>query len=425
MKRRFSLFTYPIMDIKAAEAMLNRRAAAGWRLERVWLGLLAAFVPAEAPVCYCIDWSDPVRGDGWSYGALLAQAGWRRHSRVTYRVIYEAPADTTPIQTDSELEYQRFRGKVLRRMLIGGGVVAACLLFLLIVGLAAGIEGPRWTDVAGVMAHTSFGAVLLLLLPLLTAGGLAWLLRMGLRLWQWRRCARAGEPFPVPGPVSAGVAASCCLLGWLWAFSLLFPLALDAVDGSVNRGWALGTFIGALIVLLRREEPELAHRRRYAAVMMAVAAAAIVLPHVTPDGLTAPFYPRSPMAEAQVLEGEDTWCVHFPEEASLLVSYSRWEEGDELDDSRFLSGTCWNTRSTALADRLLAEYRAEAGAASRPPLAGYAGVWYVPAAERPEDARYDTWLFRRGNAVLRVECNQGLLDESHLAAVWNQLGSGA
>lgn len=33
MKRRFSLFTYPMMDMKAAEAELNRRAAAGWTAE--------------------------------------------------------------------------------------------------------------------------------------------------------------------------------------------------------------------------------------------------------------------------------------------------------------------------------------------------------------------------------------------------------
>ena len=47
MKRRFSLFTYPVMDMKAAEAELNRRAAAGWRLERVWLDGLASFVPVS------------------------------------------------------------------------------------------------------------------------------------------------------------------------------------------------------------------------------------------------------------------------------------------------------------------------------------------------------------------------------------------
>ena len=33
MKRRFSLFTYPMMDMKAAEAERNRRAAAGWTAE--------------------------------------------------------------------------------------------------------------------------------------------------------------------------------------------------------------------------------------------------------------------------------------------------------------------------------------------------------------------------------------------------------
>lgn len=46
MKRSWSLFAYPVMDIKAAEAALNRRATVGWRLEKVWLGLLASFVPA-------------------------------------------------------------------------------------------------------------------------------------------------------------------------------------------------------------------------------------------------------------------------------------------------------------------------------------------------------------------------------------------
>ena len=50
MKRRFSLFTYPMMDMKAAEAELNRRAAAGWQLEKVWMGVLAVFVPAHVPV---------------------------------------------------------------------------------------------------------------------------------------------------------------------------------------------------------------------------------------------------------------------------------------------------------------------------------------------------------------------------------------
>ena len=45
----WSLFTYPVMDIKAAEALLNRRAAEGWTLDRVYLGTFARFVPANTP----------------------------------------------------------------------------------------------------------------------------------------------------------------------------------------------------------------------------------------------------------------------------------------------------------------------------------------------------------------------------------------
>ena len=131
MKRRFSLFTYPVMDMKAAEAELNRRAAAGWRLERIWLDGLACFVPAEEPVCYCLDWIDPIlAADAPDYRALLAEAGWTRRALVGSWAVYEAPAGATPIQTDSALEYQRFRKKVLRRMLIGGGGLAALALLL-------------------------------------------------------------------------------------------------------------------------------------------------------------------------------------------------------------------------------------------------------------------------------------------------------
>ena len=31
----WSLFTHPVMDIKAAEALLSRRAAEGWALDRI------------------------------------------------------------------------------------------------------------------------------------------------------------------------------------------------------------------------------------------------------------------------------------------------------------------------------------------------------------------------------------------------------
>ena len=228
MKRQFSLFTYPVMDMKAAEAELNRRAAAGWRLEKLWLGTVASFVPAEEPVCYCLDWLDPLKADQPGYASLLAEAGWTRRALAGYQVIYEAPAGSTPIQTDSELEYQRFRKKVLRRMLLGGGILTA--LLLLIFALVLAVYGGRisWADVVGSMAASSLSAVLQLMLPLLLVIGVLWLGRMALRLRQWTRCAREGEPFPVPGRVSAGAAKLGTLLVWLCLALLLAALCLDA-----------------------------------------------------------------------------------------------------------------------------------------------------------------------------------------------------
>ena len=142
MKRKWMLFAYPVMDIKAAEAMLNRRAGEGWRLEKLWLNLLARFVPAEKPVRYSLDWYDPAREDGPDYLRLLADAGWYQAAQTGYWNIYEAPAGTPPIQTDGDLEYRRFRKKSLRRMMLGWGICGICFLLLALLSLLPG--RPAW-----------------------------------------------------------------------------------------------------------------------------------------------------------------------------------------------------------------------------------------------------------------------------------------
>ena len=417
MKRRFSLFTYPVMDRRAAEAELNRRAAAGWKLEKFWLGTVASFVPAESPVCYCLDWLDPLKTDQPGYASLLAEAGWTRRALTTYQVIYEAPAGTTPIQTDSELEYQRFRKKVLRRMLLGGGALTALLLLLFALVLA--VYGGRisWEDVVGSMAASSLSAVLQLTLPPLLVIGVLWLGRMALRLHQWKRCAREGEPFPVPGRVSGAVAAWCGLAVWLWVALLLAVLCLDILDGKVNLGWAVGLAIGGFLSLriypgmdveLRRRQ------RRTAWGALVLAAMVLVAPWLTPDGLTASLYPDRPLAEARLLAGEDAWCVHFPDEASLLVSCSRWEEGAE-DGSAWLEGRCWHIRSDFLADRVAAEYLEELGPENQAPLPGYDQVWTAPEALRYANGNTaDLWLLRQGNVIVRLETTPELLEEQDL-----------
>ena len=45
MNGKWKLWTYPVMDIKAAQAELERMDRMGWRLDKVYLGFLAHFVP--------------------------------------------------------------------------------------------------------------------------------------------------------------------------------------------------------------------------------------------------------------------------------------------------------------------------------------------------------------------------------------------
>lgn len=422
MKRRFSLFTYPVMDIKAAEAELNRRAAAGWRLEKLWLGTVASFVPAEEPVCYCIDWIDPVLAvDAPDYRALLTEAGWTRRALVGSWAVYEAPAGATPIQTDSALEYQRFRKKVLRRALIAWGVAGAVLL--LMAALVLLVSGGRlsWEDMAGAMAFSSLGAPLLLPLPLLLAAGVLWLGRMVLRLCQWKRAAREGEPFPVPGRVSAGAAKLGTLLVWLWLALLLAALFLDILDGKVNLGWAIGMAIGGFLslrVYSHMDEDLRRRNRRRAWGALALAAAVVVVPWLVPDGLTDPLYPDRPLAEARLLEGEDAWRIQHPDEASLLASCTRWEEGTE-DGSAWLEGRCWHIRSALLADRLLAQYQSEAEDGLEAPP-GMEGVW-TGRVSAPNGWRGELWLIRRGNVIVRIEAVCGLVEEQDLQDILAQL----
>lgn len=406
MKRRFSLFTYPVMDMKAAEAMLNRRAEQGWRLEKIRLGLLASFVPAEAPVCYCIDWIDPVlHPDRPSYAALLAEAGWRRRALVGSWAVYEAPAGTLPIQTDSALEYQRFRKKVLRRTAISGGILGAvCLLILLVVALALANGGRySWARLAEALAYSNSSAAFPLLVLLGLAGGCLWLGRMALRLRQWKRAARAGEPFPVPGRVSAGAARALTLLAWLCLAAVLAAMALDILDGKARVGWAVGLAAGGLLAgkLYPDMDEELARRqRRLALGALVLAGVVLIAPWAVPSGLTDPLYPRRPMESVRLLPEEGTYYVPLSGQASLLASYDRWEEGAE-NRPAWLNGECWYIRSDLLAGRVAEEYLEELGPEAAE-LPGFEGVWTGPVTW-PSGRTGEGWLLRRGNALLWLE----------------------
>ena len=220
---KWMLFTHPVMDLKAAEAALNRAEEEGWTLDRVVWGCFARLVPAQAPEVWAVDWSDGTHLEREDYLALCADAGWTFVQKVRSFQLYKAPAGTTPIQTDSAVELSRFREEELRRL---GKVVrsyAVLWLFLaLVVGGFALLFSLRSAPENLLLSLSTSNTLvyLLLCLPLLLAGLAAWTARLCLRLAQWRRAAEEEAPFPVPGPRSAGAAAWLCLLFRVWVLSL-------------------------------------------------------------------------------------------------------------------------------------------------------------------------------------------------------------
>ena len=404
MKRRFSLFTYPVMDMKAAEAELNRRAAAGWRLEKLWLGTLASFVPAEEPVCYCMDWLDPLKTDQPGYASLLAEAGWTRRALAGYQVIYEAPAGTTPIQTDSELEYQRFRKKALHRIKHGGGamaalaaVLAALLLMEQQMGLGAGVlEG------LDLITRYQTGAMFALFSPLILLGGVLWGGRLLLRLTQWQQAAEEGRELPVPGRWSALAAALFCLAGQLFSAVLLVALLLDGVSGAFGKRYLGLTIIAALAAMAWKQGLEY-QRQRESYRAKVVAAAVLLMLGALPYGLTACFRVEPPLAGVDL---EFIGEVREETSATFLGARTSWVEVPQKVEhegetyytysAEGTKGDAWTLPWPWLADWAEGLCRRTAGTELQP-LEGYEGVW---ARWSGPDAH--RLVIRRGNTVVRL-----------------------
>ena len=388
MKRKWTLFAYPVMDIKAAEAMLNRRAEEGWRLEKLWLNLLARFVPAEKPVTYSLDWYDPAREDGPDYLRLLADAGWYQAAQTGYWNIYEAPAGTPPIQTDGELEYRRFRKKSLHRMMFGWAVCLICFLLLALLSLLPG--QPAWQYWLGFLTGYTTAALAFLCLPLLLAGGLLWSGRLLLRLIQWRQAASAGLPFPTPGPKSAMAARLLVVLGCLLIPLFLLALLLDVSAGAYSRAWMIGIMIGALLYGLLKQDPAYRRARRGNWIMAGGAAVMLVVSLLPLSPLTARLQVAPPLAGQQLLPTAE--ATFREDSTTFLASHTEWTEWwspDGADYTLALEGQGWVLPWNWLADGVQNALTKQ----NMAPLPGYGGVW----------TDGDSYVLRRGNTILWVE----------------------
>lgn len=413
MKTRWSLFTYPVMDIKAAQAELCRRGEEGWRLKQVWFRLLACYEPAQAPVTYFLDWTDPLGDEAEDYVDLCAQAGWRLKQRCDHWNIYEAPAGTPPIQTDTTLEYQRFRDTVGRWWKVSAGLELFVLVLLGIIclGQPTGLAFPLTL----ISSSTALGLALFLA-PLFLLGGLLWTGRLGLRLLQWRQAARAEAPMPVPGRRSAGAARLLCLLPPIWCVIMVLALAVDSLDGRENSLRLAYTCISAALVLLFYRR---AMRQRQRVRLVSVLTLAVMVPvlviHTLAGPVTTGLMVEPPLAQVQVLPLSQPGGVDesasaaevlvadsvgsHASHASLFLGHSGWKEEEfstitlipnapPVDLEVYQRWDAWTARWPWLADGI--QQTLGGGMA---PAAGYDGVWNTGTL----------WLIRRGNTVLRVE----------------------
>ena len=430
-KASWSLFTYPVMDIKAAEALLNRRAAEGWTLDRVYLGTFARFVPADTRWAWCVDWSRPGYSERPDYLALCADAGWALVQKVGAFNLYKAPAGTPPIQTDGVEEARRFRQEVLRATFKSWGVLLILLLVLAAVVLA--LSEGSWRAALMAVLLTNVGMALLLSLPAIFAAWLLWAGRLLLRLRQWDRAA--GISLPVPGHSSAGAAAWLCLLCRLWGVIVVACFLMDA--GQQMRGsTALGLLAGACVALWfnrRRRDKEgrkLISSKINVLLYALILAAILVFPLLSPA--VQLLMPDPVLGEETFLPGAERSYVSLVRnsdqdawgEGSFGLRHQRWwEDTGEVgpEDSRYYliyrnwlgqsylvpgEGICLVDCYTARWEwlsRLVLDLKREPW---YPPLAGYTDVW-LHEASLSSTRTESLLLLRSGSTVMWVETRSG------------------
>ena len=443
-----SLFTYPIMDIKAAEALLNRRAAEGWTLDRVYLGAFARFVPADTRSAWCVDWSRPGYSERPDYLALCADAGWTLVQKVGAFNLYKAPIGTPPIQTDGTEEARRFRREVLLCGLKSWAVLLGLLLVLAALWLL--VSEGSWRTALMAVLLTNVGLTLLLSLPAILTGWLLWTGRLLLRLRQWDRAA--GGPLPVPGQRSAGAAAWLCLLCRLWGVAVFVCLVLDILQTG-DLGVPLGLFLGSILALSLRKERRDKEGRKWLSSKGTVAIYGLILLSVTvlspmlsplPDALM----PIPTLGEVTFLPGEERNYVSLVRDGGEdawgegsfgLRHQSWWEDTGELDlednhhyriyrnwlgQSYLVPGkgiclvNCYAARWEWLS-RLVQELLWEPW---YPPLEGYTDVW-LQEADLGGGKTDSLLLLRSGKTVVMVETRSGPIPRSQVDRLLSLLSS--
>ena len=222
MRRKLGLFLYEAMDYKAAEDWLNRRAAAGWELDRIQLNVLAWFRPSgRTDLRYCVDLHrkpDEYALDMEDDYQLCADAGWEYVAQSGGMAIFASSpvARPVPLQTDRKMEERTYWKRAIRPAILGH-----LLLLGLLAALAALWGWLQWRGVGRAVKPSeilcSTACLLGALGVLCGVIGLLWSIPAG--LLHWRRWQR--EELVTSSPFWSRIRGGVGWLGWLFLELLL------------------------------------------------------------------------------------------------------------------------------------------------------------------------------------------------------------
>lgn len=364
------LFSFLVIDRARGQDYLNRMAAQGWELERVYFGLFARFRrTGRTDLSYFWDWSDTAWPEEPDYVRLCSEAGWELVQAVNYGNLYASKPGThpAPIQTDPELEYERFKKKVLRRMVWGTLAILLVLAFDWIASTASpSIPLSVYTN-ASFLAFCLTGTLALTFafacLPFWVLGGAAYFLLLARRLWVWRQALDQGQDLPVPAPWAGKLWSGIRAAGYL-SMGCFFLLALlDAlVNGMGSLGIGLGLVLGGGIrIWIDQGKP----RPHYGKAVCLFGALLLLC-----GFLNGPFrtvFPGRLPAAPITAAGEVSPVPRERRTDSFFGSWARWEEVLPEGELR-VQLRCWTLPA-------LAEWYLPQATAGMEPVAGMEGVW--------------------------------------------------
>lgn len=398
-------FGFLVIDHREAQDYLNSMARQGWELEDFRFGMLKFRRTERTDLAYFIDWTDPQKGEEEDYLQLCADAGWELWESLGYWNLFVSKpgARPVPIQTDPELEYERYRKKVLRRMLMGA---IPSLFLALIVGLCVGLG-----QLPGLLLSGNLMVLLALASPLLLLAGVVYAGYSFARLRAWKRALDVGA---VPSPSAPGWRpfwAVCRLVGKVYRTVMFAALLVDMLLNEVFSGAQMVIFGIAILYGLTQDMERRPNAKRHWGSICLVTVL-VVLCFFARQPVRNAFpgrVPQWPILENAWVDPGGSFTISPERRDTLMGSSAQWVErvSSQPDPDSSISEDMLRMEVQVWATPALAEWAFESVPAEMEPLAGYEGVWAFPNGYGSVD-----YLVRRGRVQAEFFASEGVAGEA-------------